>query len=356
MRFKIGDKVKFLNENGGGIVRAVIDNRMVKVETEDGFEMPVLSSDLILDFRSRPKEEVSFTRMQANAAVAAQAATEAEEIRISEINPWGRIKEEEGVYLAFEPHEQQWILTGDIDVIVLNHSPFELLYNLFLKQDGSLEGIDFGSIPAKSKIVIDTIARDELENWCSGFIQLMFHQDTPAKVFLPAHITIEIKPSRFFTEGSYRTNTLLQGKALIMAISPLNTLEIATGSETEQKFGTVGSSSSAIQSKETPLIDKHRTQLFEAEVDLHIGELVDNILGLSSHDMYTTQIAYFKKMLDSAIKNDYRKVTFIHGVGNGVLKNAIIKELENYEGLENKMASISKFGVGAIDVLIKVKD
>jgi len=83
--------------------------------------------------------------------------------------------------------------------------------------------------------------------------------------------------------------------------------------------------------------------------------LVDNILGMSSHDMFKMQIDYFKKMLDSAIAAEYNKVTFIHGVGNGVLKNAIIEELKNYKNTENRMASIAKFGVGAIDVIITEK-
>ena len=60
-------------------------------------------------------------------------------------------------------------------------------------------------------------------------------------------------------------------------------------------------------------------------------------------------------MLESAITSEYDKVTFIHGVGNGVLKNAIIEELKNYENTSNRMASIMKFGVGAIDVIIKDK-
>ena len=58
-------------------------------------------------------------------------------------------------------------------------------------------------------------------------------------------------------------------------------------------------------------------------------------------------------MLDSAIAAEYTKVTFIHGVGNGVLKNAIIEELKKkYKNTENRMASIAKFGVGAIEVKI----
>jgi dsDNA-specific endonuclease/ATPase MutS2 len=74
---------------------------------------------------------------------------------------------------------------------------------------------------------------------------------------------------------------------------------------------------------------------------------------MESRDMFALQKKYFIDCLESAIQNNYKKVTFIHGVGNGILKNAIIKILKDYENVENQSASISKFGLGAIDVLIK---
>ena len=52
----IGDKVNFLNAVGGGIVTKIIDSRMVMVEVEEGFEIPCLTSDLVLDYRSQKKE------------------------------------------------------------------------------------------------------------------------------------------------------------------------------------------------------------------------------------------------------------------------------------------------------------
>ena len=116
-----------------------------------------------------------------------------------------------------------------------------------------------------------------------------------------------------------------------------------------------GSTTSATASKplkDIPLIDKFKRGLGEAVVDLHIAEVVDNIAGLTSLDMLNLQIGQFNKTLESAMASDYTKVTFIHGVGNGVLKDKIIAELENYSNTKNQMASISKFGVGAIDVLI----
>ncbi len=359
MRFEVGNKVTFLNERGGGVIKAIIDSKMVKVETDDGFEIPVLSSELIPDYRAMEAEEdIDFDFVPRAKITEEKQNTEKETVpsNISEINPWGTVKEEKGIYLAFEPHDQQWMLTGDMDVILLNHTSYELLYNLFLVQDGELKGVDYGSLEKDTRVVIETITRDEIENWCSGYIQFMFHSDSPRRVLLPVHTEIRIKPNRFFKENSYRSNTLVQGKALLLSLAPENTLQAASESDESGKYDNHGQATVARPVKEKPLIDKYRTKFDEAVVDLHIGELVENIAGLSNHDMFVIQMSYFRKMLESAIKNDYRKVTFIHGVGNGILKNAIVKELEEYEGLENKMASISKFGVGAIDVIIKNRE
>ena len=349
MRFKPGDKVKFIDEVGGGIITAVMDSRMVKVKTDDGFEMPVLSKDLMLDIRSMPAEEQERFR---SAVPKPEVIEEPVEDSVSEINPWGKVKEEKGVYLAFEPHEQQWLLTGSMDVVLANNTPYDILYSIFLNRDGLLEGVDYSSVPSNSKIVIDTIERDDIESWLSGYIQILLHADKPRKVFMPVHSVIDIKPGRFFKEGSYQSNTLLHGKAIIVTLCTLVAMEAVTGSEQERKTDSIISQPKSQVSKDIPVISKYRTAPGEAVVDLHIGELVDNILGMSSHEMLKIQIDTFKKLLNSALENEYQKITFIHGVGNGVLKNAIIKELDDYEGLENQMASIAKFGVGAIDIVI----
>ena len=352
MRFKAGDKVKFLNESGGGTVLSVIDTKMVKVELDNGFEMPILATDLILDYRAAGQEDKPYsTPVQTQSPVAANE----EMSSISPISSWGNIKEDKGIYLVYEPHDQQWVLTGELDVVLVNNTGSEMLYSLFLEQDGQMRGVDFSSVPPESRIVIDTIDRDEIENWTKGYLQILLHHDTPEKVYLPVHSVIDISPSRFYKDGSYRSNTLVTGKAIIVNIGLLTSFEHASFSETERKSGQTGKAQIASQVKEKPLIDKHRTAMGEAIIDLHIGEIMENIAGLSSHDMFTIQMNYFQKTLESALKNDYHKITYIHGIGNGVLKNAIIKDIEEYEGIDNQMASISKFGVGAIDILIKSK-
>ena len=43
----IGDKVKFLDDVGGGVVTSFINKNMVNVENEDGFEIPYPISKLL---------------------------------------------------------------------------------------------------------------------------------------------------------------------------------------------------------------------------------------------------------------------------------------------------------------------
>ncbi|MDP2723312.1 MAG: DUF2027 domain-containing protein [Bacteroidales bacterium] len=354
MRFKVGDKIKFLDEVGGGTVISIVDHRMVKVETDDGFEMPVMTSNLILDFRSGQHD--ADTMPKSTQALSLNSDTVVpEKPAITEINPWGKVKDAPGVYLAYEPHEQQWLLTGDLDVILLNNTEYDLLFSLFLTQDGAMKGVDFSSIPAHSKMVLESISHDEVENWNSGAIQLLFHADEPRKIFMPAHIDIDVKAGRFFKEGSYVQSSMLRGKSLMVNLISLQALTVASDQEAVRKYNSEVAAQQSAVKKEKTFISKYQTAIGEAILDLHIGELVDNIAGMTSHDMFTLQLETFHKALKSAMENDFDKVTFIHGVGNGVLKNAIIKALENYEGLENKMASISMFGVGAIDITIKSK-
>ena len=47
MKFSIGDKVRFVNENMDGIVSAIISNEMVGVTVDNDFEIPVLIGQIV---------------------------------------------------------------------------------------------------------------------------------------------------------------------------------------------------------------------------------------------------------------------------------------------------------------------
>lgn len=358
--FKIGDKVNFLSTVGGGKVTKIIDSRMVMVEVDDGFEIPTLITDLVLDYRSQPaqtKQQQTVDKVQKE--VQGQQLLEqeqAEEARKGELRRHAKGVEKEGVYMAFVPHEQQWLLTGPLDVVLVNHTPYEMLYTFTIKEEDKFVNVDYGQVDKYEKIVIETISRDDLEYWLNGVVQALLTAETLDCMLLPVNVPFSLRPGRFFKEGSYVLSGVLGEKSVMVCLSELVALKHNDGDFSKIMKEGVGAQAPAksLVKQEAP-IDKHKVGPGEAVVDLHIGELVDNILGLSSHDMFKIQTDYFKKMLDSAIAAEYNKVTFIHGVGNGVLKNAIIEELKNYKNTENRMASIAKFGVGAIDVIITEK-
>jgi len=353
--FNIGDKVNFISSTGGGKVTKIIDSKMVMVEIEDGFEIPSLVSDLVIDFRSQPTRQQQIVDAIQKEVKAQQREEEEqrEEARRGELHRHAKDAEKEGVYLAFVPHDQQWMLTGPIDIVLLNNTSYEMLYTFTVREAEKLTNADYGQIAAFGRVTVESVSRDDLEYWLKGVVQAVFCKDEAKEMLLPLNSPYELRSARFFKEGSYTMSGLLGEKAVMVCLADLVTLRSSDGDFARlMKEGMkTASANNAIVKPDYP-IDKHRTAIGEAVVDLHIGELVDNIAGMSSHDMFTLQMNYFRKMLDSAIAADYSKVTFIHGVGNGVLKNAIIEELKNYKNTENRMASLAHFGVGAIDVVI----
>lgn len=88
------------------------------------------------------------------------------------------------------------------------------------------------------------------------------------------------------------------------------------------------------------------------EVDLHIHELVDNPHGMPKHKIVQTQIDAFDRRLHEAIEKNIRRVIFIHGRGEGRLRNALRAVLDRYPNCEYLDADYSKYGNGATEVRI----
>ena len=101
--------------------------------------------------------------------------------------------------------------------------------------------------------------------------------------------------------------------------------------------------------EEKAVIDRPST-----EVDLHIEKLRDDYRYLNSGEILTIQINHFNQMLDSAIVHQLPEIVFIHGVGNGVLRNELHKTLGKHQKIKTFMdARKEKFGYGATKVLLK---
>jgi len=93
----------------------------------------------------------------------------------------------------------------------------------------------------------------------------------------------------------------------------------------------------------------------DAEYDLHIEKLTGNYKRMSNADILDMQIVFFRKRLENAINCNYKNIVFIHGRGEGILKDKIRNELSRTSGLEYRDASFLNYGEGATFVILHKK-
>jgi hypothetical protein len=291
----------------------------------------------------------------ADVKVQPESTYEEDERNIPLLNNVAKGSLTEGIYFAFLPHDQKWLITGMLDLYLVNHTNFDILYNIFTeKEEGGFEGFDYGSVSSESMILLDTFEREDVVNWEKGLVQILFHQDSDNKVLAPGNTNYKINGPRFYKEGNYKDSAIMDGKAIIVSLLPLSSVAVLSESE-----------KAAIDQNEEPtlnqatevepehIIEKHKTGLHEAVVDLHIYELVEDHANLENSEILRIQINYFTQCLENAIANNFKKVTFIHGVGTGVLKTAIKEIVKDYPNVEIQDASMKDFGYGAMDLLIR---
>lgn len=87
------------------------------------------------------------------------------------------------------------------------------------------------------------------------------------------------------------------------------------------------------------------------EVDLHIHQLTTSTQGMTNFDMLNLQLDTAKRQLEFAIRKRIQKVVFIHGVGEGVLKEELNYLFKKYP-VDFYDAEYQKYGLGATEVYI----
>lgn len=92
------------------------------------------------------------------------------------------------------------------------------------------------------------------------------------------------------------------------------------------------------------------------EVDLHIHQLIPSTKGMSNHDILNIQVDTAKRQLEFAMRKRIQKIVFIHGVGEGVLKEELKYLFGRYDNVTYYDADYRKYGLGATEVYISQKN
>ena len=357
MKFKPGDRVSFLNEKGSGIVTRVIDENLVHVTIEDGFEIPVVATNLIKTGTAEMSDNIqkAYQRLQSQ---------QPEEPEDDDIHPLyvahnDPMQRPDGLYFCLVPEIQDNPVSGSLEVYLANHTGYEVLFSLYQNHSGNWHGTEYGFIPEESRMYLGTIVRSEIEKWTNSLLQAVFFKDGKSDPLPPFSGLIEFKPVKVYKDESFQYEKLLRNKSIMVQVCKIDELKKKSFFEEKineetirhlQEKMNVNQTAEKSKKAETSFLDKHKIDDKIAEVDLHIGELVDNFTNLENSDLLNIQIDYFNKCLNQAQKERLVKIIFIHGVGNGKLKTAILKKLQTTEGIEFYDAPYARYGMGATEV------
>lgn len=346
MKFNVGDKVKFLNDVGGGEVTKVIDKYTVMVHTDDGFEFPHTTNDLIKVEIETPDSFFSATPEPAEQPKTVEQQLTSDEPQLLKDN------EEVNIYLAFVPENQSSPTNSSQNLQLINDSNWHLMYVYQIRKKNSFESYP-GVLQPNYIEHLRTYELSEINDIKEIVIQIIFFRKTPYDIKDPMIKMLNFKPEHFYKQGLFTKNDFFEDKALIYPVLEENPL-----AEAMNKFKSSDVKKVVIE-KEIKSKNINKPKEFKkpkktdiVEIDLHLVELLDDAKGMSPKEMLDFQMEKFKEELEKSQKTHHiKKAVFIHGKGNGSLKTKIRAHLDinkiNYQD-----ASFQKYGFGATLVFV----
>lgn len=344
MNFKIGDKVKFLNERGQGIVTRIINKTTVGVTIEDGFEIPYAISNLV-------------SETDKNTPLAVPVNEEIPMIE-NKVKPENQIphpeaqEEEEGIYLGFSPENPRNINGSDINVWLINHTSYSILFTYSIWNNGYYNMMETGSISGFDAELVQTIRRKELNDHRNFKIDALFFKKQEYEHQSPVSNVVKLKPIKLYKENTFKENGFIADKALIFEVYRLKDEGIPEPYLiTEKKLSKILFQKS--KAPETPRISKPHAvnnPANEVEIDLHIEELLDDYSNMSNAEIIRVQLSHFQNALDKAVNDHLKKLIVIHGVGNGRLKQEV-RALLDIQSFKYHDASYARYGFGATEIV-----
>lgn len=372
---KIGDIVRFLNTTGGGKIVKIVDN-LAYVEDEDGFETPVLIRECVVVGEAPAKPSPS-TRPSAAAHAAAHPSKAADApapapqpARVDDLPPVEETPggEQLNLVIAWEPREIKQLSTTLWDAFLVNDSNFYLSFS-FMSRGDDEEGWTLrnsGVIEPGIQLWLGEVSREDIPALSRiAFQYIAYKTDRPFALKNPALIERRLDCTKFFKLHCYRPSVYFDNEVIAIQLviddRPQRPAPVdASALEEAMKQKRAADSRPAATPRRQPIRRQLKRREFKASesgeplvVDLHIAELLDDIRGLSPADMLNIQVDEFRRVMDENAKAKGQRIIFIHGKGEGVLRNALLKELSHrYKGHDVQDASFREYGFGATQVTI----
>lgn len=343
---KIGDEVRFLTTTGGGIVKGFQGKDIILVEDETGFEIPVLAKECVL-ISAGNKEQVRQTSKSVIFQPLEEKKVE-EKYEIIETKDGERLS----VHLVYLANDLKNLSTSDFECYLVNDSNYFLAYNYISATNKGWISRENGVVEPNTKIFIDEFSRSNLNEMESVGLQFIaYKEDKAFELKKPISQEIRIDTTKFYKLHSFKENDFFDEKAIVYTVIEKD----------KEKKGSAVSPQELQEAMMSKEVDRPKRQRIEKkekhsviEVDLHTHEILETTAGLDNSDILEYQLKIFREVMEENKKKKGQRIVFIHGKGEGVLKNAVIDEIKkNYKSVTYQDASFQEYGFGATMVIIR---
>ena len=221
---KIGDKVRFLSEVGGGHVAGFQGKNIVLVEDEDGFQVPMRVADVVVigdeDYGTNHMVEVKQQKTAETTAVE-EPETEPADKPLTFKAP---VEERRGgdklsAYLAFVPIDLKELTDTRFESYIVNDCNYYLRYVYMTAEGTSWQVRSTGEVEPNTKLFLEEFGRDQLNELEHSCIQLLAYKRD--KYFLRKPVVdalITIDPVKFYKLHTFGENDFFEQPALIFTI------------------------------------------------------------------------------------------------------------------------------------------
>lgn len=376
---KIGDKVRFLSEVGGGVVTGFRGKDIVLVEDADGFDIPMPVRECVVietdDYNvptpaakaaAKKKEEEQAARPVFVTSKTANASSNIQEV------PAGRLAKPEisvyrqpemkggdilNVFLAFVPEDIKAVSTTPFETYLVNDSNY-CLYYVYLSAEGKAWTVrSHGVVEPNIKLLLEEFEKSELNDRERVAVQLVAFKDNRSFVMKPSvSVELRIDTVKFYKLHTFQSTDFFETPALVYDIikNDLPARQVYVSAEELQEALIQKKTIEDHVSSKPQTIVKRGGKNGIIEIDLHIGELLDDTRGMSSSEMLNYQLDKFREVLEQYKGKREQRIVFIHGKGDGVLRKALLDELKRkYPNFRHQDASFQEYGFGATMVTVK---
>lgn len=374
---KIGDKVRFISEIGGGVVSGFQGKNIVLVQDEDGFDIPMAINDVVVigneDYNkarlpfSKPTPNVPdkrSTKAKMGDHTDDVQADEDDEVDFSKVTFRAPVEERKGgnalsAYLAFVPIDIKEITHTRFECYFVNDSNYYIQYS-YLTADGNSWALRAqGEVEPNTKEFIEEFGRDELNALGHVAIQLIAYKREKPFVLKPAvDVQFRIDPVKFYKLHTFQDNDFFEQPALIHTIiendKVTRPLVIDAKQLKAEMYHTEPADHTKVARPQKPIITKRKGDEDVIVVDLHADALLDTTAGMSAGDILNYQLDVFRRTLKEHADKKGQRIVFVHGKGEGVLRRALINDLVyRFKHYTYQDASFQEYGYGATQVTIK---